>query len=186
MNDGHTPTRRPSQASTIADRYISGDSIRAIANDLGLRRQRVADILTQMNVPRRPRRAARPVGPAERQLWVQQYLAGASIGDLASRHNRSRATIAAQLTRAAVVLRPTGATCTVTERQARAMAALYRKGLSLHQVAQETGRARGVVRDALLRVGVQLRPRGHHSPAGTPSEPTSRHHGNLRPALEGS
>lgn len=186
MKDVHTPHYRPSQASTIAGRYISGDSIRAIANDLGLRRQRVADILTQMGVPRRPRRASHPVGPAEQQLWVQQYRTGSSIGDLASRHHRSRATIAAQLTRAGVVLRPTGGAPTVTDRQARAMAVLYRKGLSLDQVAQETGRARSVVRDALLRVGVQLRPPGRHSTAGTPPEPTSRHHGNLRPALEGS
>lgn len=110
-------------------------------------------------VPLPPRRPVRATITTDSAL-AAGYLARTPLRDIATTHNVSRQSVARELTRAGIPLRPAQAPRR-HDLDARWLQAQYvREQRSLRDLAGETGASATTIKRRLVEVGVQLRPRG--------------------------
>lgn len=103
----------------------------------------------------RERRAQRRLSPEEVAALVGDYLAGATVKELALGWGVHRGTVTNHLARAGIEMRSRG----LTSEQIEQSIHWYGQGWSIRQVAGRHGWDYETVRQALLRAGVELRPK---------------------------
>jgi len=106
-------------------------------------------------VPRRAKQAQRRLREPEVNELVAGYLAGSTAYELASRFGVHRNTVLGILERRGVRRRYKK----LSREQLDLACTLYKGGLSLTKVGDQLGRRAETVRQALMKAGVEIRPR---------------------------
>lgn len=104
---------------------------------------------------RSPRQVQRRLGPAEVDRLVDGYRAGSTVRQLSAEFGVSRATVSAHLERQGLPRRYNRLSGDALAEAGR----LYGDGWSLARLGERYGLDAGTVRRALLKSGVQTRPR---------------------------
>jgi DNA-directed RNA polymerase specialized sigma24 family protein len=110
--------------------------------------------------PRRARQAQHRLREAAVEELVAEYLAGSTAHELASQFGVHRNTVLGILERRGVPRRYQR----LSPEQLDLACALYRDGLSLTKVGIRLGRPAETVRQALMRAGVEIRPKNGATP----------------------
>lgn len=150
-----TPERHLPTRSVI---FARGQTVRSSKQSALLRRlaEELPALLRRRSHrpnPVQPRQAQRRLTPQQVERLVAEYEAGADMKALAARWTMHRATVAAQLRRAGVVLRRQG----VPEDKLHEAIQLYGEGWSCQRLAERYGCDDETVRQTLKRAGVRLR-----------------------------
>jgi DNA-binding CsgD family transcriptional regulator len=114
--------------------------------------------------PRQARQAQRRLRETETKELVSGYLAGSTTYELADRFGVHRHTVSGILERDGVSRRYQK----LSPAQLDLACSLYRGGLSLTKVGGRLGRRAETVRQALMRAGVEIRPRNGWNEYGLP------------------
>jgi DNA-directed RNA polymerase specialized sigma24 family protein len=105
--------------------------------------------------PRRTRQAQRRLQEAEAKELVAGYVAGSTVYELADQFGVHRHTVSEILERHGVARRHQR----LSPEQLDLVCTLYESGLSLTKVGNRLGRPAETVRQALIKAGVEIRPR---------------------------
>lgn len=105
--------------------------------------------------PRKARQAQRRLREAQVKELVADYLAGSTVYELADQFGVHRHTVSGILERRGVSRRYQK----LSPEQLDLACTLYRGGLSLTKVGRQLGRPAETVRQALMKAGVEIRPR---------------------------
>src|ERR1700728_1457820 len=106
-------------------------------------------------IPRTIRQTQRRLRGSEIDELVAAYQAGATVYELAARFRMHRVTVSAVLKRKGVALRAQP----LSPNQIATATQFYHEGLSLLKVGERVGCGAECVRQALMKAGVEVRPR---------------------------
>jgi len=159
LRPGHRP-RVDLDPEAVAAEYRAGASIAEIAARRGTSRQTVHNRLVEAGVARRPRGRRRV--DLDPEAVAAEYRAGATIAEIAARHGLSRDSVHERLIAAGVRPRPA---CPRRGRwrvrvDVEAMAADYRAGATIAEVAERHGLSYATAHRRLHAAGVAIRPGG--------------------------
>ena len=94
----------PEACADILGRYVAGETAKALADEFGIARNSVLNLLREHNVVVR----RQPPTVDQRVAFVTEYNTGASISEIANRHGVAFGTVQKALSAAMVSMRPRG------------------------------------------------------------------------------
>jgi transposase-like protein len=146
----------------IAALYLSGETGKSIARQFGITDVTVFRALKRQGITRRPAcpRSGWEATEDNRRALVDAYKAGESIRTIARRLGIHTRRVTQVLDEAGLGWRHPGGKLRFTGEEAAEFARAYQSGENLTQIGQRYGVTAKVVRDYLVRSGVQLRPVG--------------------------
>lgn len=145
----------------IARLYLAGETGYAIARQFGITDPTVYRALKRQGIDRRPagRNTAWEDTEQNRRELVAAYEAGETVRSIAKRLTIRTSRVSQVLDESGVQFHP-GGRLRFSDEDAAEFARAYQAGETLTQIGQRYGVAAKVVRDYLIRTGVQLRPLG--------------------------
>ena len=99
----------PDACAEIMRRYVAGETAKALADEFGIARNSVLNLLREHNVVVR----RQPPTVDQRVAFVTEYNTGASISEIANRHGVAFGTVQQALSAAMVSMRPRGGRRTI-------------------------------------------------------------------------
>jgi transposase-like protein len=146
----------------IAALYLSGETGKALGRRFGTTDVTVFRALERQGIPRRPAhpRLGWEATEDNRRALVAAYEAGESIRAIAKRLHTNSSRVMRVLDESGLGWRHPGGKRRFGDDEAAEFARAYRSGESLTQIALQHEVSAKVVRDYLIRSGVQIRPLG--------------------------
>jgi transposase-like protein len=138
--------------SAICEAYLSGKSLRQVAEDNGTYAVRVMLILQQHGIPRR--RKGRPNSEVPLADIIADYGAGLSLHEVAAKHGIGHEQVSYRLRNAGVERRPAsgaGRAFYIWQRRRQEIAVRYALGQSIAEVALAMGCSAGIVTGLLAK-----------------------------------
>jgi hypothetical protein len=163
MPRGAKPFFTPEQDREVAARYLAGDTLRQLGASYGVSYQPVRASLARSGVTSRSAAdygwKPTPENTAEvERLWRE----GSGVQKIARTVGTKNSTISRVLSERGIEARFGGQNRRFKDTQVEMLAAEYRAGVSLNELAGRYGGSATVVRNALRRHGVQLRDKGSY------------------------
>lgn len=133
--------------------YEAGESVRSIARRLGIRTNRVTQVLDEADVQLHPG-GRRRFSDEQAAEFARAYQTGQSLTEIGQRHGVAANVIRGYLIRSGVTIRPVGAPAFWTEERKAAALDLYRDGSTIKDIAEILGCGRDTVSRTLRELGI--------------------------------
>lgn len=146
----------------VAALYLAGGTGKSIGRRFGISDVAVYNALKRQGIPRRRsgRQAAWEGNEQDRRELVAAYVAGNGISVLARKFKINKRRVTQVLEEAGVTWRHAGGKLRFSDEEAAEIARAYLAGESMKQIARRHEADTKVIRDCVIRAGVQLRPLG--------------------------